>query len=100
MDKRLELQCLLEEILGCRRVYYVAPSTSLEYPSIIYTINGIQTNQADNYNYKRDTSYKITVISKIPDTNMIQKILDLPQSKLDQQYISDNLYHDVFTLYY
>ena len=34
------------------------------------------------------------------ELNVIEALLDLPYCEHDQQYCSENLYHDVFSLYF
>ena len=43
--------------------------------------------------------YTLTVIDRMPDNSVINKILELPKSRYDRPYKADNLYHDVITLY-
>lgn len=101
MGTRLELQYKLEELLGVKHVYYQPPeSMKIEYPAIIYSKNKINTVNADNGAYRMTTSYGITVVDKRPDNMVIQKLLALPYCSYDRHYVSDNLNHDVLTLYY
>ena len=45
-------------------------------------------------------AYEIIVIDKLPNNEVIDKILELPYSSFDRHYVSDNLNHDVITIYY
>jgi len=101
MASRLDLQSKLEELLGSKHVYYQPPeSLKMEYPCIRYSKNDIESKHADNMKYHNINLYQIIVISKKPDHEVIQKILDLPLSSFDNHYISNNLNHDVINLYY
>lgn len=101
MATRLELQTKLEELLGSRNVYYQPPeSLKMEYPAIRYSKSDIESRHADNIKYSNFTQYEIIVIDKKPDNKVIQEILTLPLSSFDRHYISDNLNHDVITLYF
>lgn len=101
MGTRLELQNELEELLGSRQVYYQPPeSVKMEYPAIVYSKNNIQTTKANNSTYLKTNRYDIIVISKRPDNPVIDKLLDLPYCSYDRPYKSDNLYHDLLTLYF
>lgn len=101
MATRLELQSKLEELLGEHHVYYQPPtSINMEYPAIRYSKSRINADKANNSIYKKTTKYEITVIDRMPDNPVIDKILELPYSSYDRLYKSDNLYHDVLTLYY
>ena len=101
MGKRIELQKLLEELLGSRNVYYQPPeSLKMEYPCIRYSLNRIKSIQADNINYNNRRSYQIIVIDRLPDNIVIEKILELPMTSHERHYVSDNLNHDVIMIYY
>lgn len=101
MKSRITLQEKLEEILGCRSVYYQPPeSMKIEYPAIIYARKSIQNVHASNGVYGRNLEYEIIFISKKPDNDIINHILDLPYCRHDRHYNADNLNHDTFTIYW
>ena len=101
MGSRLELQNLLESILGSRNVYYQPPeSIKIKYPAIIYSRNDIDNNFADDIVYMQNHTYQIIVIDANPDSEIINKISKLPMCRYDRHYTSDNLNHDVLTLYF
>lgn len=99
MESRLELQYLLEDLLGNKNVYYDPPG-SMDYPAITYTKSDISTKKADNTAYIIQDCYKVTVISTMPDEPVIKKLLQLPMCSYDRPYTSDGLHHDVLQLYY
>ena len=79
MGTRLELHNKLEGFLGNKHVYYQPPaSVKMEYPCIVYSKDNI----------------------KMPDNDVIYKLLRLPYCSYDRHYVSDNLNHDVLILYY
>ena len=101
MDRREELQALLESLLGSKQVYYQPPENiKMSYPALVYFKNRIDTKKANDKTYQKMTRYEITVIDRRPDHVVIHKILDLPYASYDRYYVSDNLHHDVLTLYY
>ena len=101
MASRLELQVKLEQLLGSRKVYYQPPEGfKISYPAIIYSRDDIDLTHADNINYKSIKRYNVIVIDKLPDNEVIEKILELPMSTFDRHYIADGLNHDSITLYY
>lgn len=101
MGTRLELQNKLVELLGVNHVYYQPPaSKQIEYPAIVYSKSKIDVTHASDAPYRMRTRYDVTVIDKRPDNAVIQKLLALPYCSYDRPYISDNLNHDTFTLYY
>ena len=101
MATRVDLQNGLEELLGSRNVYYQPPeSLKMSYPAIVYSRKTIDNSYANNSVYKQNYAYEITVIDKNPDSEIVNKISKLPTCRFDRHFKSDNLNHDVFTLYY
>lgn len=101
MSNRTNLQADLERILGSRNVYYQPPeSVKINYPAIIYSCSDIDIRHANDKTYMMTRRYEIIVIDKKPDNSVIDTLLQLPLCSYDRHYVSDNLYHDVLTLYY
>lgn len=101
MATRIDLQNVLEELLGSRNVYYQPPeSLKMNYPAIVYSRKTIDNSYANNSVYKQNYAYEITVIDKNPDSEIVNKVSKLPTCRFDRHFKSDNLNHDVFTLYY
>lgn len=101
MGTRLDLQTMLENVLGSRNVYFQPPaSISMKYPAIVYSRNRIDSRYANNAVYKQDVSYSLTVIDKNPDSEIVTKVSKLPKCRFDRHYKADNLNHDVFTIYF
>lgn len=101
MASRLNLQALLEELLGSDHVYYQPPSSvSMVYPAIVYSRDNIRNEHADNGVYMSKISYSITVIDRNPDSIIVGKVAALPTCRFNRHYESDNLNHDVFTILY
>ena len=101
MATRIDLQNVLEELLGSRNVYYQPPeSLKISYPAIVYSRKTIDNSYANNSVYKQNYAYEITVIDKNPDSEIVNKVSKLPTCRFDRHFKSDNLNHEVFTLYY
>ena len=101
MGSRLNLQSLLEEILGSRNVYYQPPpSVQIGYPAIVYSRNNIENRYADNSVYSSKKQYEIIVIDEDPDSEIPDKVNALPMARFQRHYTADNLNHDVFTIYF
>ena len=101
MATRLELQSKLEELLGSKNVYYQPPeSMKLNYPAIVYHKAKPEFKRANNDQYLRYNSYTITVIDRKPDNEVIDKLLELPLCSYDRNFKTNNLEHDVLTIYY
>lgn len=101
MASRLKLQTELEELLGTKNVYYSPPaSLKMQYPAIVYSRSEIDNAHANNSVYKQEYAYEITVIDRNPDSEIVKKVSHLPRCRFNRHYPSDNLNHDVFTIYY
>lgn len=101
MDKRLELHEIFCNILGSRNAYYQPPaSVKMKYPAIVYSRKKIDNLHANNLVYKQLNAYEVTVIDEDPDSEIVKKVSLLPACAHDRYFTSDNLNHDVFTLYY
>jgi hypothetical protein len=99
MPSRLELQTLLEEILGSRNVYFQPPeSVKMKYPAIVYGLEDIKNTFANDRVYLSKRKYLITVIDEDPDSEIVEKISQLPTCRFNRHFESDNLNHDVFIL--
>lgn len=104
--KRLDLHTILCQILKCpengkecRAYFQPGPNTKLSYPCIVYHLNDISTNHADNRIYKKDNGYSLTLISKDPDTVLVDDIMELSMIDYDRSFRIDNLNHWVFSIY-
>ena len=101
MADRLDLHSLLQELLESENVYYKPPeSTKMQYPAIKYSKKKIDSKPANDSKYLMNDCYELIVISRTPDHPVIKKLLVLRYCSYDRQYIADNLYHDVLTIYY
>lgn len=100
-DRRLELQTLLEGLLGSRNVYFQPPSSvRMQYPAITYFRDDIRNGYANNKAYIQNTAYQVIVIDEDPDSEIVKKVSQLPMCTYDRHYVADNLNHDVFILFY
>lgn len=101
MASRLDLQTKLEELLGSRNVYYQPPETlKMVYPCIRYSKKKPDIKRANDGAYKFLSCYELIVISRTPDHPVIDELMKLAYCSFDRHYVSDNLNHDVLTLYF
>lgn len=101
MPSRADLQTLLESIPGVAKVYFQPPeSIKLVYPAIVFKYDDIKNDFANDSVYRQSWFYQITVIDKNPDSGIMKAVSKLPCSKFDRYFVSDNLNHYVFTIYY
>lgn len=102
MERRLKFQEELEA-LDVGQVYYQPPaSVRMTFPCIVYENEGFDSKSANNRNYIITNRYSVTYISKDPETELvIRKILRAFESvSHDRHYVSENLNHEVFTIFY
>lgn len=101
MAPRPELQELLKAILGSDQVYFQPPpSVQMDYPCIVYSRDTTRAKHADDFPYKRDKRYLVTVIDRNPDSEIPDKLAELPLCIHDRFYTADDLNHDVFKLFF
>lgn len=98
---RLELQTLLEGILGSEHVYFQPPaSVQMQYPAIVYNRDNADTSFAGNSPYRRVKRYQVTVIDRNPDSEIPDRVAALPMCSYNRFFTANNLNHDVFQLYF
>ena len=101
MASRLSLHNELKEVLGLSNVYFQPPeSIKMRYPAIVYELDSILKDYANDESYSVKKRYKATLITDNPDTEIVDALVNLPYCEYDRSYISDNLYHFNFKLYY
>ena len=101
MSSRLKLSEQLRSILGSSNVYFQPPETiKINYPAIIYSRDKMRTIYADNNPYRIKKAYTLTVIDKDPDSEIPDKIAQLPMCYFNKHFTANNLNHDVFTIYF
>lgn len=100
MLDRLDLHEKFCDILGTRNVYFQPPaSVKMNYPAIVYSISRIDSIHANDAVYIQRPGYEVILIDKNPDSEYVEKIMQLRHCRFDRHYESDNLNHDVFTIY-
>lgn len=100
MGKRQDLHNVLVSFLGSKRVYFQAPA-KLDYPCVIYELDDYDVDYGNDKVYRFMKRYTVTLIGRNPETDdFVQKMFTLPYCSFDRRFINDNLYHDVFTLYF
>lgn len=99
MAPRLQLQALLELIT--ENVYFQPPTNiQMQYPCIIYERDGSEVNHADNGSYQRTKRYQVTVIDRNPDSQLPDRVEELPLCRFDRFFTADSLNHHVFNLFF
>jgi len=101
MGQRLDLQSILETLLGTDKVYFQPPATmQMVYPCIVYKRDDADTAFADNKPYRITVRYLVTVIDPSPDSLFPAKVAALPSCTMQRAFSVASLNHDVFVLYF
>lgn len=101
MASRLNLQDCLEKTIDNKNVYYQSPSLNLiNYPAVVYSLDGVDSSFSNNAKYAIEKKYTLTLIEKDPDSILFDKLLMLDKCRFVNHYVSDNLHHYVFSIYY
>ena len=98
---RIELDNILRDILGSDNVYFQPPaSIKMKYDAIRYELDDIDVRHADNAPYLANRRYRVTLITRDPDTSLSDQIAQLPLTQFNRFYTADNLNHYVYIMYY
>jgi hypothetical protein len=87
---RGELHTMLISVLGSTHVY----------PCIVYSRSGVKADFADDRLYINKKRYMVTVIDSNPDSLIPDKLAALPLCSFDRHFTSNNLNHDVYSMYF
>ena len=114
MERRSDqLIAELMDLLGTDKVYFQpAPDfsensepvilTGIEYPCFMIKRTMAYQPKADDRTYLFRPGYDVTYINRDePDDEMIYKVVKhFKICNYQRHYVSDNLHHDLFTIYY
>lgn len=101
MAPRTELHEKLCELLGSRNVYYDPPSNiKMKFPAIEYHLARYEPVRADDDLYLLRNRYELTLMEKTPESGTVGELLRLPYCSHDRSFVSDNMHHNTFTIYY
>lgn len=100
-SKRIQLQSLLESLLGNSNVYFQPPSNvQMKFPAITFHLDDEKVLHAGNAVYHLTKRYQVTHITDDPDSDVLDKIAALPMCSFDRFYPAENLNHYVYNLYF
>jgi hypothetical protein len=101
MAPRPDLQVLLVSVLGSSTVYFQPPADIvMEYPCIVYARDYRRVFHANNAPYRHKKRYQVTVIDEHPDSDIPDRVAELPMCSYETFFAADDLNHDVFNLYF
>lgn len=100
MKTRLEIQELLEEILGSKNVYFQAPpNTGMKYPAIVYSFERYNIDRADNVPYIVTGRWQVTHMYKSIKNDLKEKFaLEMPFCIFDRRIVTDGVYNDYYII--
>ena len=105
----------LRELLGTDEVYFQPSAeagsdeydenyiyTGMRYPCFVLKRTTAYQPKANDRNYLFRPGYEVSYINPDePDPWMLERIMRrFPHCHYNRHYVSDNLHHDVFTIYY
>ena len=101
LDRRLELDAILRNILGNNNTYFEPPeSIKMHYPCIRYSRSHMDAKYADNIAYLKHKRYELILIYEDADDDLPDTLMEHLTVSHDRHYVADNLHHDVFTTYF
>lgn len=82
------------------KIHYCPPATlKLTYPCIIYKLIDMPTANANNFPYKIEHCYELTVVDSDANSPLREAIVKMFTCRLVRIFESDNLHHYVFHIY-
>lgn len=101
LDNRLLFHQELVSILGSNNVYFQPPeNVKINFPCIVYSLDRISKRPADDEGYIFNRRYQVLYIDRDPDSDVLDRLARYPMSSFSRYYVSDNLNHYAFTIYY
>lgn len=101
MGTQPELQALLAALPGVAKAYFQPPSNlQMVYPCIVYQLDFMDSQFADNVPYRVGTRYQLTIIDRDPTSQIRFAVAKLPKTAFDRFFVANNLNHTVFTIHF
>ena len=100
MMTRIEMQELLEDIIGNSNVYFQAPpNVGMKYPAILYSFENFDRRDADNKPYILSGRWQITHMYKSIKNDLKEKfIFEIPNCSFDRRIVADGIYNDYYII--
>lgn len=99
MAPRQQLHDILTAITP--NVYFQPPeNVRMEYPCIVYNRDFLDTKFADNEPFSLTKRYMVTVIDRDPDSDIPDRVAELPMSTFNRFFAADGLNHDVYQVFF
>jgi hypothetical protein len=75
-------------------------NTKMSYPCIVYARDQAKNKFANNSPYAHTKRYQVTIIDEDPDSVIPDRVAALPMSTFQRHFATDNLNHDIYSLYF
>jgi hypothetical protein len=99
MAPRSQLHELLLSFVD--NVYFDPPANvSMVFPCIVYSRSSALNLYADNGPYHHTKRYQVTIIDRNPDSPIPDKVAALPMSEFSQHFVTENLHHDIYSVFF
>ena len=100
MDQRLLFHSKLSSVLpGVALFFSKPPDTELVYPCVIYTRSRAKALHANGKKYSVRPMFTCVLMTNLPDDHLFNILENMSLSTHDRSYLSDDINHDVFTIY-
>lgn len=100
MGQRLALQAKLKE-LAPAAWYQKPPANKMSYPCFVYKSIEPKVVYANNRGYINIPGYEVLYITQSENDEIMGRMLEeFCYCSVGRKYVSDNLYHYPFTIYY
>lgn len=98
MGLRLDFHTVLSGL--AENVYYDPPNNvNMQYPAIVYEHDYDWLLHSDNKLHSDSPRYLVTVIDSDPDSEIADKVKNLPMSRFVRHFVADQLHHIVYNVY-
>lgn len=100
--ERSEFRAKLREFIGSDNTHFCPPeSVKMTYPCAVYNPDRPFVRHANNTPYKFQNAYTVTFISRDPEWIKPEEVLRFfKHSSYEREFISDQLKHWVFRIFY
>ena len=102
MGQRQQLHEMLVALVGDLGVVYFQPPTgiAMTFPCITYHRDFSSVDHADDEVYRYTQRYLVTVMDRNPDSELTDRVKNLPMCTYNRYFAKDGLNHDNFYLYF
>lgn len=103
MKSRADFSEKLHQVIPSNFHFYFQPpsGTKIVYPACLYKRYDDSVLRADNRFYRGMIGYQVTIVTKEEDGDLYETIMTaFPHAMRINSFITENLYHTVYKIYY